>query len=255
MDHMPVARWNWARLRHLSGARLDRPQHEETSMTKPRNLVALVALGALAALPACSDGSGSNQYSGNYAPPSSYPIPSGYSGAGNVTPTNQTVAPVSRQMIRNVQQTLRQNGDYNAQVDGVWGPMTESGVRKWQQAHNLNANGEIDVATLQSMNIQQGNQSGAAYNNNGNAQANGTNSRNGSYQANGNNGPNGANQPNGNNGQNAQANTNYNTAGNHQNGNNYTNNNGQPANTPYPTNQGNPNHGTTANGNNGNTTH
>ena len=61
-------------------------------------------------------------------------------------------------MIREVQSTLRQNGDYSGGVDGVWGPMTESGVRKWQQAHNMGPTGEIDVATLQSMNLPAGNQ-------------------------------------------------------------------------------------------------
>ena len=88
------------------------------------------------------------------------------------TGQDQTVAPVTRGMVRKVQTTLQQNDDYSGQVDGVWGPMTEAGLRKWQQAHNLNANGEIDVATLQAMNIQPGSPNGqannGAYDSNGN---------------------------------------------------------------------------------------
>ena len=235
-------------------------------MMKPRNLGALVALGALTALPACSmfggGNSGSGQYNtSSYAAPRSDAVPGSYDTTGNAAAENQSVAPVSRKMIRRVQQTLKQNGDYNDRVDGIWGPVTEAGVTKWQQSHNLNANGEIDVATLQSMNIQPGNQNGMA-NNNGNYQGNENTGQNGSYQANGNNGANGAYQPNAdngtNNGQNAQANgnQNYNTAGTHQTGSNYTNNNsGQTGNMAYPANQGTANNGVPASGNNGNATH
>lgn len=130
-------------------------------MMKTRNLGAMVALGALAALPACSMfGGGSSQSSESSAtPPGAYATPpASYGTPGTQVGTSGTVAPVSPAMIRSVQTTLQQNGDYRGGVDGIWGPMTESGVRTWQQAHNLNANGEIDVATLQSMNIPAGSQ-------------------------------------------------------------------------------------------------
>ena len=200
-------------------------------MMKPRNLGALLALGALTALPACSMFGGNSagspgRYSQNIATaPSSYPAPaSDAMGTGQ----DQTVAPVTRGMVRKVQTTLKQNGDYSSQVDGVWGPMTEAGLRKWQQAHNLNANGEIDVATLQSMNIQPGSPNGQAnngtYDSNGNPANN--NGSNAAYQANGNGGSNSANQasgalqPSGNNDENTHANgnPNYNTAGTHPTG-------------------------------------
>ena len=130
-------------------------------MMKPRNLSALLALGALTALPACSmfggDSHGSSQYSQSTAP-ASYGTPATASAA---TGTSGTVAPVSAGMIRKVQTALQQNNDYRGHVDGVWGPMTESGVRKWQQAHNLTTTGEIDMATLQSMNISSDNQANA----------------------------------------------------------------------------------------------
>jgi peptidoglycan hydrolase-like protein with peptidoglycan-binding domain len=177
---------------------------------KTRNLGAMLALGALTALPACSmfgggsSNSGSSQYSQSTtaAPPASY----GANIASNATGTSGTVAPVSPDMIRKVQETLRHNNDYAGHVDGVWGPMTENGVRTWQQAHNLNTSGEIDMATLQSMNIS------------GDNQADNT----------------AATQPTGN--------PNYSTNPNHPTGNNYSNNNQVPPNTPAPVNQGaNPN--------------
>ena len=230
-------------------------------MMKSRNLGALVALGALTALPACSMFGGSSagssgRYSQNIAtPPNSYPAPaSDAMGTGQ----DQTVAPVTRGMVRKVQTTLKQNGDYSSQVDGVWGPMTEAGLRKWQEAHNLNANGEIDVATLQSMNIQPGSENGEA--NNGASDNNGNPANaNGAYQANG-NGSNRDNapQPSGNNDENAPAsgNPNYNTAGTHPTGNYTSNNDNQPANMPHPTDQGNPNNNNNnATNGNGNATH
>lgn len=191
-------------------------------MMKARNLSALLALGALTALPACSmfgeDSHGSSQYSQSTAP-ASYGTPATASAA---TATSGTVAPVSAGMIRKVQTALQQNNDYRGHVDGVWGPMTESGVRKWQQAHNLTTTGEIDMATLQSMNISSDNQA--------NAQSGQTNDN-----SNAANQPN-ANQPSGNP---PNGNQNYNTGGNnHPNGSTYSNNDQMPANTPYPTNQG-----------------
>jgi peptidoglycan hydrolase-like protein with peptidoglycan-binding domain len=187
--------------------------------------------------------SGSDQYSQrNSTAPSSY-----NTAPSSMAQSNQTVAPVSHGMVRRVQTALQQDNDYRGQVDGVWGPMTERGVRKWQQAHNLNASGEIDMATLQAMNIQADNQNSQANNNgqNNSDQANGGNAMNNDTQTNGGNAMN--------TGQNAQTNggQNYNTAGTHQSGSNYSSTNGQSAATPYPTDQGNMNNNNT-NGSTGN---
>jgi peptidoglycan DL-endopeptidase LytE len=179
---------------------------------KTRNLAAVLALGALTALPACSSGGGSS--TGSYSQSSTVTPPGSYGTASSAssTGTSGNVAPVSPDMIRQVQTTLKQNGDYKARVDGVWGPMTESGVRTWQQAHNLTTNGEIDTATLQSMNIPTGSQANnqpGQTNNNGAA----------------------ATQPTGN--------QNYSTGANNPAGSSYSSNNSQPpANRPAPTNQG-----------------
>jgi peptidoglycan hydrolase-like protein with peptidoglycan-binding domain len=190
-------------------------------MMKPRNLGALLALGALTALPACSmfgggsSNSGSSQYrQSNAVAPASYGVASASTG------TSGTVAPVSPDMIRKVQTTLQQNNDYKGRVDGVWGPQTENGVRTWQQAHNLNTSGEIDMATLQSMNISADNEA-----NNQPAQAN----------------ANTAAQPTGDQTTANQnySNQNYSTGPNRTAGSTYSSNNGpMPANSASPANQG-----------------
>jgi len=208
-------------------------------MMKPRNLGALVALGALTALPACSmfgGGSSGSQYS-SATPPPSYAAQANENTATNAATANQTVAPVSRGMIRKVQTALKQNNDYSGAIDGIWGPMTESGVRNWQQAHSLNASGEIDEATLQSMNIRQGAQtsdmsSGASQEGVNNTQAAGNGGMNNAQTT-----PAGGGQ-------------NYSTAGNHQTGSSYTsNNNGQPATAPESANQGAASNGAAGNSN------
>ena len=108
---------------------------------KARNLGALLALGALTALPACSmfggDRSASNsssQYSQSNTAPASNTI------ASNAAGTSGTVAPVSSGMIRKVQTTLQQNGDYKAQVN--WGDNTH-----WYTNASLAANGSVIVAS------------------------------------------------------------------------------------------------------------
>jgi peptidoglycan hydrolase-like protein with peptidoglycan-binding domain len=173
-------------------------------MMKARNLGAILALGALTALPACSQHSTQS---------STGTAPSSYSTASNsMTGTSGTVAPVSPDMIRQVQTRLKQDSDYKGRVDGFWGPMTESAVRTWQHAHNLNTSGEIDVATLQSMDIAVGSQA--------NSQSGQTNSSTA------------ATQPTGN--------QNYRTGPNSTAGSSYSvnNNNQTPANSPAPTSQG-----------------
>ena len=56
-------------------------------------------------------------------------------------------------MTQQVQERLQQQGIYRGRVDGVWGPGTESAVRSYQQQHNLNATGKLDVDTLSSLEL------------------------------------------------------------------------------------------------------
>ncbi len=106
-------------------------------MTKVRNVATLLTLCGVAALPACS------MFGGNQASRSSYPS---YASASQ-SPQ------LSQDMIQQVQGRLQQQGVYHGNVDGVWGPGTKSAVRSYQQQHNLNATGKLDVDTLASLNL------------------------------------------------------------------------------------------------------
>jgi peptidoglycan hydrolase-like protein with peptidoglycan-binding domain len=93
-----------------------------------------IAVGLLAGLGACSnfDSRGSVPQSTAMAPP-------------------PTVAP---DMVRQVQSKLRDGGYYKqGPVDGVWGSGTQASVRSFQQDHNLATNGQLDVPTLQALNL------------------------------------------------------------------------------------------------------
>ena len=97
-----------------------------------------IAIGLLAGLGACSDMMGGKS-----------------SGAPRATAATQpTVAP---DMVRQVQAKLRDGGYYKqGSVDGVWGSGTEAAVRSFQQDHNMSASGQLDVPTLQALNLAGG---------------------------------------------------------------------------------------------------
>jgi peptidoglycan hydrolase-like protein with peptidoglycan-binding domain len=104
-------------------------------MTTTRNFIALLALASLALLPACS------MFGGDRSQTSS---------ASYTLPQSSAVSP---QMVQQVQQKLQQQGIYTGQIDGVWGPATQTAVRTYQQQHNLAANGQLDADTLASLNL------------------------------------------------------------------------------------------------------
>lgn len=65
--------------------------------------------------------------------------------------TAPTVAP---EMVKQVQSKLRDGGYYKqGPVDGVWGSGTEAAVRSFQRDHSLGSSGQLDVPTLQALNI------------------------------------------------------------------------------------------------------
>src|SRR6476660_326285 len=96
---------------------------KETAMIKTRNLAALLALSSVAVLPACSWFDGGSRSSRVGSPTRSYAATPNY----NATPQAQTTE-LTPDMIRNVQQTLQQDGSYHGRVDGVWGPSTQAAV-------------------------------------------------------------------------------------------------------------------------------
>lgn len=103
-------------------------------MIKFRNVAALLALSSVAALPACSMFGGNN------------------SSQQSRTSASQSPA-VSQAMVQQVQTRLQQAGTYSGHIDGLWGPGTEAAVRSYQQQHNLNATGQLDSATLASLDL------------------------------------------------------------------------------------------------------
>jgi peptidoglycan hydrolase-like protein with peptidoglycan-binding domain len=104
-------------------------------MTTTRNFAALLALFSLALLPACS------MFGGDHSQTSS---------TSYTLPQSSAMSP---QMVQQVQQKLQQQGMYNGQIDGVWGPATQTAVRTYQQQHNLSATGQLDADTLASLNL------------------------------------------------------------------------------------------------------
>jgi len=63
----------------------------------------------------------------------------------------------SQDQIKSVQGKLQQDGYYKeGKVDGTWGPETHQALRKFQQDHKLNANGELDQQTLAALGLQGG---------------------------------------------------------------------------------------------------
>jgi len=102
------------------------------------------ALGLLVGLGACSNMMGG-----------SAPAPRPIAAA-----TQPTVSP---DLVRQVQSKLHDDGYYKqGPVDGVWGAGTESAVRSFQRDHNLGSSGQLDVPTLQAMNLSGGTQVGAS---------------------------------------------------------------------------------------------
>ncbi len=93
-----------------------------------------IAVALLAGLGACSDMMGNR----GAPPPAAMAAP-------------PAVAP---DMVKQVQSKLRDGGYYKqGAVDGVWGAGTEASVRSFQHDHNLATNGQLDVPTLQALNI------------------------------------------------------------------------------------------------------
>ncbi len=102
------------------------------------------ALGLLVGLGACSNMMGG-----------SAPAPRPIAAA-----TQPTVSP---DLVRQVQSKLHDDGYYKqGPVDGVWGAGTESAVRSFQRDHNLGSSGQLDVPTLQAMNLSGGTQVGSS---------------------------------------------------------------------------------------------
>jgi peptidoglycan hydrolase-like protein with peptidoglycan-binding domain len=107
-----------------------------------------------------------------------YHVNGGGGGAG-ASASNAAATPMRPELspgtVKQVQSDLKSQGLYTADVDGKWGPETVRAVLDYQRKHNLRPSGELDSATLASLNVTpQAGQPMNANNNNagGNTNAN-----------------------------------------------------------------------------------
>jgi His-Xaa-Ser repeat protein HxsA len=60
------------------------------------------------------------------------------------------------ELVRSVQQALKQKGYDVGTIDGQFGPSTESALRQFQQAQGLSQSGSLDAQTLSALGVEQG---------------------------------------------------------------------------------------------------
>lgn len=73
--------------------------------------------------------------------------------AGQASAQQDMTNPLSDSLVRNVQQALQQQG-HDIRADGTWGPNTQQALTQFQQDNDLQANGQIDLATIEALGLQ-----------------------------------------------------------------------------------------------------
>lgn len=129
-------------------------------MIQARTFGALLALGALTALPGCSyfgGGQSGSRYSAA-TPATRYNAPAQTKEAAVTAPAKNVQQPITTAMVRRVQTRLRQDGMYHGRIDGLWGPESREAAVDYQRRHHLNPTGKIDLPMLQAMNLSNSNQ-------------------------------------------------------------------------------------------------
>lgn len=63
--------------------------------------------------------------------------------AGEVEPSND--------VVRAVQEALKEKGHYNGQIDGNWGAETQAALKAFQQSSGLEATGQLDEETKEKL--------------------------------------------------------------------------------------------------------
>jgi peptidoglycan hydrolase-like protein with peptidoglycan-binding domain len=66
---------------------------------------------------------------------------------------------LSKDEVRQLQQTLDKKGFSVKKVDGVWGPNTEAALRKFQKDNNIKASGQLTQETISELKAAQGGES------------------------------------------------------------------------------------------------
>lgn len=80
-------------------------------------------------------------------PPAAEPVPVAVAPA----------MPLSPRAVRNVQMRLRALGFYRPSADGVWGAGTQTALERFQRGRGLEANGQINPATIQALGLNPSN--------------------------------------------------------------------------------------------------
>lgn len=111
-----------------------------TSMKASKSLHFVVVGAAAAALAGCGTMFGDRSSSGS-------------ARAGGQQSGAMASQPVSEDLVRSVQERLRARDVNAGPVDGVWGPETQQGVRRFQQSQGLQATGQLNAETLQALGL------------------------------------------------------------------------------------------------------
>jgi peptidoglycan hydrolase-like protein with peptidoglycan-binding domain len=64
--------------------------------------------------------------------------------------------PLAPAATARVQERLRDLGAYQGRVDGIWGPESQQALERFQQGRGLQANGQINPATLSALGLDPG---------------------------------------------------------------------------------------------------
>ncbi len=100
-------------------------------MSRARNVHLLLTVGAISLLSACTN------------------IDSRSAAVAPAPPQ-----PVASAMVKQVQDRLQHDGYYRqGAIDGVWGAGTMTAVQAFQRDHSLSASGQLDMPTLQALNV------------------------------------------------------------------------------------------------------
>ena len=65
-----------------------------------------------------------------------------------------SVSELSPQQIREVQVALNKKGFEVGRVDGIWGPETEEGLRRFQNSMGIQAHGQLDERTISALGLK-----------------------------------------------------------------------------------------------------
>ena len=116
-------------------------------MTSAFATVRTLALTAVTIVSACS--MPGDSASGNRSTRANAPAGPSVSQAS----TTSANAAVSMFTVQQVQTRLKQQGVYNGNIDGVWGPATAGAVRNYQNSHGMNPTGQLDTQTIAALNL------------------------------------------------------------------------------------------------------